>query len=288
MSPFLTILRRIGVALSMVVSISVGAATASDQSQRSDTQRFEELWTLLGMTEMVSILHDEGLSMALASDMDLLGHEGGPRWKGALQAIYDEATLHGELHTQFEQHLAPDQVAALCKFYENTDMQEIIQHEIAARRAFLDLEFEQLARDRWLQGDTSDNLDDTIRHDVDLNDLIELNVMGALNSNYVFLNTLNQTLTDVTGQMSAQDILSHVWSQEVDIRTDTTEWIFAYLHTAYAPIDHTALERYVAFSATPTGQALNQALFTAFDAVYLRLSGDLGRVVGTMSREEEL
>ena len=288
MTQFFTFLHRLIAVLSVVFSVSVGAAMAADQSQRSDTQRFEALWNLLGRPEMVSILHDEGLSMALHSDMDLLGREGGPRWEGALQAIYDEKTLQGELHAQFEQQLAPDQVSALCDFYERADMQDIIQHEIAARRAFLDLEFEQLARDRWLQGDTSDNLDDTIRHYVDLNDLIELNVMGALNSNYVFLNTLNQTLTDVTGQMSEQDILSHVWSQEVDIRTDTTEWIFAYLHTAYAPIDHTALERYVAFSATPTGQALNQALFTAFDAVYLRLSGDLGRVVGTMSREEEL
>lgn len=281
-------LSRFGALLSVICAISVGVAMASDQSQRTDAQQFEELWTLLGMPEMVSILHDEGLSMALASDMDLLGHEGGPRWEGALQAIYDEQTLQGELHAQFEQQLAPDLVSALCTFYENAEMQDIIQHEIAARRAFLDLEFEQLARERWLQGDMSDNLDDTIRHYVDLNDLIELNVMGALNSNYAFLNTLNQSLPDVMGQMSEQDILTHVWSQEADIRTDTTEWIFAYLHTAYAPIDHTALERYVAFSETPEGKALNHALFAAFDAVYLRLSADLGRVVGTMSREEEL
>lgn len=287
MTLVLQTLRRTGAVL-LFCMFSVGTAGASDQTQRSDKERFEDLWTLLGMPEMVSILHDEGLAMALDSDLDLLGHEGGPRWEAALQAIYDEKTLQGELHAQFEHELAPDQVSALCTFYENAEMQDIIRHEIAARRAFLDLEFEQLARERWLQGDTSDTLDDTIRNYVDLNDLIELNVMGALNSNYVFLNTLNQALPDVAGQMSEQDILSHVWSQEADIRTDTTEWIFAYLHTAYAPIDHTELERYVAFSATAAGQALNQALFTAFDAVYLRLSGDLGRVVGTMSGEEEL
>ncbi|WP_298906347.1 hypothetical protein [uncultured Aliiroseovarius sp.] len=281
-------LRRFGALLSVICAVSVDVATAADQSQRTDAQQFEELWTLLGMPEMVSILHDEGLSMALASDMDLLGREGGPRWEGALQAIYDEPTLQGELHAQFEQQLAVGQISALCTFYEDAEMQEIVQHEIAARRAFLDLEFEQLARERWLQGDMSDNLDDTIRQYVDVNDLIELNVMGALNSNYVFLSALNQNLPEAVGQMSEQDILTHVWSQEADIRTDTTEWIFAYLHTAYAPIDDTALARYVAFSDTPEGKALNQALFTAFDAVYLRLSSDLGRVVGAMSREEEL
>ncbi|SPF76302.1 hypothetical protein ALP8811_01305 [Aliiroseovarius pelagivivens] len=274
--------------LSMLLACSLSAVAASDQSQQDGEQSFEELWTLLGMSQMVSILHDEGLSMALASDLDLLGHEGGPRWEGAVQAIYNEKVLQGELHTLFEQQLAQAHLSVLCEFYKTEDMQKIIQNEIAARRAFLDMEFEQTARDRWLQGDIPEVLDETIRQYVDTNDLIELNVMGSLNSNYVFLNTLNQSLPDIVDQMSERDILSHVWSQETDIRTDTTEWIFAYLHTAYAPVDPYDLDRYVAFSATPAGQALNQALFTAFDAVYLRLSGDLGRVVGTLSREEEL
>ena len=274
--------------LSMLLACSLSAVAASDQSQQDGEQSFEELWTLLGMSQMVSILHDEGLSMALASDLDLLGHEGGPRWEGAVQAIYNEKVLQGELHALFEQQLAQAHLSVLCEFYKTEDMQKIIQNEIAARRAFLDMEFEQTARDRWLQGDIPEVLDETIRQYVDTNDLIELNVMGSLNSNYVFLNTLNQSLPDIVDQMSERDILSHVWSQETDIRTDTTEWIFAYLHTAYAPVDPYDLDRYVAFSATPAGQALNQALFTAFDAVYLRLSGDLGRVVGTLSREEEL
>ncbi|WP_424939921.1 hypothetical protein [Aliiroseovarius sp. S253] len=293
-------LSHLGAAVAVSLTCHAGAALAepagqgaalrlvADQSQPTDKQSIEELWALLGMPEMVSILHDEGLAMALTSDMDLLGHEGGPRWEAAVQQIYDEKALQGELHAQLEQQLAQTHLVALCDFYKREDMQDVILHEIAARRAFLDISFEQTARNRWIQGDTSDMLDDTIRVYVDQNDLIELNVMGSLNSNLVFLNALNQSMPDAVGQMSEQDILSHVWSQEIDIRTDTTEWIYAYLHTAYEPVDPAVLERYVAFSATEAGQALNQALFAAFDALYLRLSGDLGRVVGTMSLEEEL
>lgn len=298
--PRLKYLRQIGAAMAVALSCHAGAAFAAkagqgtalrlvaDQSQPADAQSIEELWTLLGMSEMVSILHDEGLSMALISDVDLLGHEGGPRWEAAVQTIYDEQVLQGELHRQFEVHMAQAHLAVLCDFYKREDMQDIILREIAARRAFLDISVEQTARERWLQGDISDLLDDTIRDYVEQNDLIELNVMGSLNSNFVFLNALNQSLPDAVGHMSEHDILSHVWSQETEIRTDTTEWIFAYLHTAYEPVDPVVLDRYVTFSGTEAGQALNQALFSAFDAIYLRLSDDLGRVVGAMSREEEL
>lgn len=293
-----TSLRLLGAALAVALTGHAGVAAeagqgqalrlVADQSQPADPQSVEELWQLLGLSDIVSILHEEGVSMALDSDMDLLGHEGGPRWESAVQIIYDQDVLQGELQAQFKQHLAQDHLSALCGFYKAADMQDIILHEIAARRAFLDMEAEQIARDRWLQGETSDQLDDTIRDYVDKNDLIELNVMGALNSNFVFLTALNQNLPDAVGQMSEQDILSHVWSQEIDIRTDTTEWMYAYLHTAYEEIDPDALDRYVAFSATDAGQALNHALFAAFDAIYLRLSDDLGRVVGTFSLEQEL
>ncbi|MCK0143709.1 hypothetical protein [Aliiroseovarius sp. F20344] len=240
------------------------------------------------MADMVSILHDEGLEMAMSSDIDLLGHDGGPRWDAAVNKIYDETELTHELRQQFRQSLQQSDLADLCNFYKREEMQDIIQHEISARRAFLDVDVEQDARERWLQGDTPEDLDDIIGRYIDKNDLIELNVMGALNSNFVFLSRLNQSLPDSTGHMTEDEILTHVWSQESDIRTDTSEWMYAYLHTAYERVDEGALARYVAFSETPTGQALNQALFSAFDAVYLRLSSDLGSAVGVFSQEEEL
>lgn len=282
------LLLSLGLAYPVAADVAKTGVPGAGAVQASDAQSFEELWGLLGMADLVSILHDEGLEMAMSSDIDLLGHDGGQRWDAAVTKIYDEADLTDELRQQFRQSLQKMDLAALCDFYKSDEMQTIIQNEISARRAFLDIDFEQDARARWLQGDTSEDLDDIIGRYIDKNDLIELNVMGALNSNFVFLSKLNQSLPDSTGHMTEDEILTHVWSQETDIRTDTSEWMFAYLHTAYERVDTGALGRYVAFSETPTGQALNQALFRAFDAVYLRLSSDLGRAVGVFSLEEEL
>ncbi|WP_142852884.1 hypothetical protein [Aliiroseovarius halocynthiae] len=277
-----------GAGVACATDVAQGLRFVSGQVQPGKQQSVEELWRLLAMPEMVSILHDEGVSMALDADVDLLGHEGGQRWNAAVQAIYDESTLSEEVHAAFEQHFTALDLPVLCSFYKDDEIQLIIAKEVAARRAFMDLEFEQVARERWLRGENSDQLDDMIRDHVEQNDLIELNVMGALNSNYAFLSALSQSLPDEVGHMTEHEILAQVWTQEVDIRGDTTEWMYAFLHTAYEDVDPVSLERYVTFSASPSGRALNTALFAAFDSVYLRLSSDLGRLAGKMGQEEEL
>ena len=277
-----------GSGAALAVDTGKGLRLISGQVQMTEQQSYEELWDLLAMPEMISILHDEGVSMALRADFGFLGREGGQRWEAAVQAIYDEGALADEVHAAVEQHFAGLDLTALCAFYKDREVQLIIDKEIAARRAFMDLEFEQAARERWLRGENSDQLDDTIRDHIEQNDLIELNVMGALNSNFAFLSALSQSLPDDVGHMTEHDILSQVWTQEVDIRTDTTEWMYAYLHTAYQDIDPAVLERYVSFLNSPSGRALNNAIFAAFDAVYVHLSSDLGRLAGTMGQEQEL
>lgn len=284
--------------VAVVLTLGGGAAVAGDtgqgvrvvsgQAQMSEQQHFEDLWDLLAMPEMVSILHDEGVRMAAEAAVDILGHEGGQRWDSAVQAIYEETALSAEVHAAFEQHFAALDLTALSAFYKDDEIQQIIQHEIAARRAFMDLGGEQAARERWLRGENPEQLDNMIRDHIEHNDLIELNVMGALNSNFAFLSALSQSLPDAVGHMTEHDILSQVWMQEVAIRTDTTEWMYAYLHTAYKDIDSDILERYVAFLTSPSGRALNNAVFAAFDTVYVRLSSDLGRLAGTMGQEQEL
>ena len=56
---------------------------------------------------------------------------------------------------------------------------------------------------------------------------------------------------------------------------------------AYAPASDADLEAMIAFSETDPGQALNAALFTAFDGVFNDISHRLGLVsAGFMTTEE--
>ena len=76
--------------------------------------------------------------------------------------------------------------------------------------------------------------------------------------------------------MSADSLLADVWAQEDAIRASTTEWITAFLLLAYAPLEDAEIAELTAFSQTPEGRIMTQALFGAFDEIFVRMSRDLG------------
>ena len=68
--------------------------------------------------------------------------------------------------------------------------------------------------------------------------------------------------------MTEDQILTDVWSQEADIRENTTDWLFSFLFMAYAPLDDADLEAYIAFSQTDAGETINRAMFDSFDELF--------------------
>jgi hypothetical protein len=109
-----------------------------------------------------------------------------------------------------------------------------------------------------------------------VNDLVERNVAGALGSNYQFF----RGLADGGAYAMTEDqILADVWTQEQDIREDTTEWLYGFLNMAYRPLGDDDLEAYIAFSESEAGRALNAALFAGFDVLYRDISYALGLAV---------
>lgn len=248
----------------------------------------EALWALLKIDELIEIMQSEGTQMALDSDQELLGRDGGQGWRDRVAAIYTADRLHRVIEDSFVGALDSAHLAPLCAFYERADIQQVVALELSARRAFMDPEIEARARANWLSGQAVTAHEDAIFRFIDINDLVERNVMGALNSNYAFLRALYDASPDTAAMITDREILSEVWSQEVEIRRDTSEWLLAYLGTAYSPLSAEVLEDYVHFSESPAGRALNSAIFQAFDSMYLRLSRELGAAVGQMGNEQEL
>jgi hypothetical protein len=83
-------------------------------------------------------------------------------------------------------------------------------------------------------------------------------------------------------QMTEAEMLADVWSQEPDIRAETEGWLYPFLALAYEPLSDADIEAYLAFSESQAGQAMNAALFAAFDKVFSDISRDLGRAVAEM------
>lgn len=256
--------------------------------QVADRGAYDVLWSLLRLDELVQIVEAEGRRMALDADADLLGRPGGAPWRRRVEAIYDPDRLQAEAVAAMQSALPPRYLKALVAFYQDDAMQVIVSRELAVRRAFLDRSVEEKARRDWLSGRALTSHEAAIFHFVEVNDLVERNVVGTLNANYAFLQALTDTHPEVSERLTEGEILSQVWSQEVEIRRDTSEWLYAFLTTAYDPISDDDLNRYVGFSETEAGRALNQAMFDAFDKVYLRLSTDLGRAVSQISAERAL
>ena len=108
------------------------------------------------------------------------------------------------------------------------------------------------------------------------NDLIEINVAGAMNSNVAFYmglmagGALDEALTQ-------DQILNDVWDHAADIRANTSEWFYGFLLLAYDPVSAADLKAYTEFSAIDTGVALNGVLFAAFDDMFDVISFAPGR-----------
>ena len=114
-----------------------------------------------------------------------------------------------------------------------------------------------------------------IRRYADANEIVDANVTGALNTNFAyFMGLMDGGATG--GDLTESDVLADVQAQEPRIRADTTEWVYSFLLMAYAPASDEDIEALIAFSETDAGEALNVALFDAFDVVFRDISRELG------------
>jgi hypothetical protein len=174
----------------------------------------------------------------------------------------------------------------LLAFFSSETGQQIVSLELSARNAMRDEEIEDAARAafRDLEGTNSQPLA-VIEEFVETNDLVEANLVGALNANYMFYLGL------VDGgalRMSESDILTEVWSSEEETRQDTREWVFSFLLMAYRPLEDGVVEDYTELSRTEPGRALNRALFAGFNKMYDDISYALGMAVAREMQVQEL
>jgi hypothetical protein len=115
--------------------------------------------------------------------------------------------------------------------------------------------------------------------------LVERNVTGALNSNLMFY----RGLADGGAlEMTRDEMLAEVWSQDDTLRAETRDWLGAFLLTAYRPLEPAELEAYITFYRSRPGQQLDTALFAAFNRMYEELSYLTGRAVARFMRSRKL
>ncbi|MHA6344070.1 DUF2059 domain-containing protein [Roseivivax sp. CAU 1761] len=269
----------------------------------------EDLAAALRIPDLVSVMREEGLAQGKSLAGEMLPSGPNPAWTAILERIYDTGRMEEVVIDSFEAHLAPEQAATLLDFFAEGDGREITRLEIEARQAMLDPAVEEAARETYRARlaetgglpeaeDGAEAGEETGAADgagdgrlarldafVAANDLVENNVMGAMNASLMFYGGL----AEGGGiEMSEDEILADVWAQEEETRAETEEWVKSFLLMAYEPLSAERLDAYIALSSAPEGQALNRALFTGFNEMYEDISYALGLALAQQMRETDL
>lgn len=266
-------------ALTVLIALPAWAA------ERAEVDR---LWDLMDMDGVIEVMRAEGLDYGRSLDTDMLAGRGGAGFTALVEGLYDEDRMAATARDRFAGDLAEADVAPMIAFFETPLGRRIIALELSARQAMLDDGVEEASRDRIAGMDEAgDPRVEMLNRFVEINDLVESNVMGALNASYAFYQGMEQggALED---EMGEADILTDVWSQEEEVRADTEGWVYAFLALAYQPLTDEELARYTAFSETEAGQELNRAIFVAFDRMFVDISRGLGLAVARYLVGEEL
>jgi hypothetical protein len=236
----------------------------------------DELVKALAIPEIVAIMREEGIDYGVDMEDELFPDRGGAAWSAVVEQIYDPLAMERTVAGRLREDLSPDLAGPLLEFFTSEPGRSIVSFEISARRAFLDEDVEEAAEARWedMKAEGHPRLE-MIDRFITANDLLESNVMGAMNSNYAFYQGL-ATGAVFGGSLTDDQILADVWSQEPEIRAETEAWVNSYLAMAYQPLDDADLEAYIEVSETRAGRVLNRALFAGFDDMYVSISRALG------------
>ena len=303
-SPMFRLMSHVSIALSvlalfsapMSASAQTAPPTAPREAQAQTTPgqdmiapQLRELFQHMGLYDILEIMTIEGLQAAPDLEADLFAGQGGSAWMATAAQIYSVDKMIARFEASVPMAaLTPDVLAELVTFFDSDLGKRIAAGEVAARRAFLDPEVQDaagdLAQDRAAAGDPRLEL---LTQFIAANELVDRNVSGALNSNFAFY----QGLSDAGAfgeEMPETMMLAEIWSQEPQIRKDTLDWLFSYQLLAYQSLSDAELESYIALSKSPAGQALNRALFAAFDVVFEQVSRDLGQAAARFLSGQDL
>ncbi len=292
-------LTSIAVGVAVLGAPNFGAQMAQAQSQPSVGQASPQLLAALGealqMDRTLVIMQREAVksSAQLADELFAVGAD--RAWNTTVTALFDPAAAR----KRFDQSLAAASasidaahVQAAIDFFLSPLGRKTIEMETSAREQLLDPAREAAAKQAWAAGQGDNDPATSLRAQlvqdvVAANDLIETNVMAALNGNLAFYQGMSLSGA-FAAPMSSEDMLAEVSAQETQIRADMEDWLFPYLGMAYSGLTEDELRAYIAFANSAAGKSLSKLVFFAFDELGKEQSRALGLAAGRMMAGQDI
>lgn len=245
----------------------------------------------LRIGEVARILHDEAVQSAEGLAEGLVDPARHAAWADMVSRINAPPRLERELRDAFDAALDPAAAGDITAFLGSALGERIVGLEISAREVLSNPGVEEAAAERFAEASEAGTPRAAqVTAFIDANDLIDSNVVGALNANAAFLEGMRSIAESgaLPGFVPGGDIRAQVWGQEPAIREDTESWVTAFVSLAYDPLPEEDFASYITFSESDAGQALNGALFDAFDRVFVLTARETGAALAGMMTSEDL
>ncbi len=285
------ILRTVSVVAAVLTALPAFAQTTTAPNATSGevTQDVRAIYDALLLPQVIEVIRTEGIAHGEDLALTIFGGGTVPQdWSSVVEAIYDPAHMEEEVLGSLAEELDGEDTEAMLAFLEAEPGRSLTALELDAREAMMDEEVEQEAKEAAAVAvfQNSPRLD-LVRRYAEVNDVIEMNVAGTMNNNVAYLTGLLDGGA-LAGDMTETDILADVGTQEPQIRAQTEEWAYSFLLKAYEPASEADIEALIAFSETEAGQALNGAVFEAFDERFTTISRALGLAAARYMTTDEI
>ncbi|NPD15823.1 DUF2059 domain-containing protein [Xinfangfangia sp. D13-10-4-6] len=242
----------------------------------------DDLKASLGIPALFKVLAREGQDYGASLDDGMLGGRGGAGWRQTVMRIYEPSRLEARFSQVFQEAIGnqPGVIAEANAFFNTPLGQRVVTRERETRETLLDPDAKEAAEVEAgkLRDARSPRLRQ-IRRLIEAADLIEGNVASGLTGAAAFNEALSATLPEAQ-RLPEIDRMAQIWRQEGEIRASTGLWLLSFMTLAYAPLTDEELQAWVDFSASDSGRALNQALFTAYSETFREVMAELGHEVG--------
>ncbi|WP_460273540.1 DUF2059 domain-containing protein [Celeribacter sp. ULVN23_4] len=267
-------------AFSLALTVPFAASAEVDEAE------LDQLMDAMLFDEVVSVLSQEGQGMA--EDFADAGYGvPKPAWSGMLTRLYDPDVMTQAFHDEMAASLDGCDLKAMVAFFSTDLGERIARLELDTRRAMSDDAAQAAAGQAWAELDPDTKRAQLIEDYVQVNDLVEMNVVGAMNSDIAYYQGLWNEGFEMEDGLTDRDLLNQIWASEPDVRADVSEWVYGFSTLAYETLSDEEFKAYVDFARTKAGQELNSALFASFDAVYEQLSRGLGAGTATLMQQYE-
>lgn len=265
---------------------TTGVQSAANQTMAEDVRAIYEA---LLLPQVLDVMEQEGQAHGEELAQTIFGGRPVPQtWTDLVGAIYDPDQMEEEVLASMAENLEGEDTAAMLAFLQGEPGRSLTALELAAREAMMDEQVEQEAKEAAAVAvfENSPRLE-LLRRYAEANDLVEMNVAGTMNTNFAYLAGLMDGGALANG-MTEADVLADIAAQETQIRGETEEWVYSFLLKAYEPAADEDIEALIAFSETEPGQALNRAVFGAFDERFQEISRALGLAAARYMTTEEI